>query len=63
MKLAEEPRWGRLGLEEHISSCSDGSSMEALRNKRWRSGVCRGVTGEEVGAGVEVLGIREEEVL
>lgn len=60
MKLAEEPRWGRLGLEEHISSRSDGSSMEALRNKRWRSGVCWGVTGEKVGAGVEVLGIREE---
>lgn len=46
-KLAEEPRRGRLGLEEQISTRSDDSSEEALRKRRWRSGVCRGVRGEE----------------
>lgn len=63
MKLAEEPGRGRLGLEEQISTRPEGSSEEALRNKRLRSGVCWGVRGEEVGAGVEVMGNREEKVL
>lgn len=55
MKLVEEPRRGRLGLEEQIPTRSDDSSEEALRNKRRRSGVCWGVMGEEV------MGSREEE--
>lgn len=34
VKLAEEPRCGRLGLEEQISTRSDFFSMEAVRNRR-----------------------------
>lgn len=39
---AEESRRGRLGLEQ-ISTWSEASSEETLRNRRWRSGVCCGV--------------------
>lgn len=66
MKLVEKLRRGRLGLEEQIPIRADDSSEEAPRNKRRRSGVCWGVRGVEVGAGVEVMGegvmgSREEE--
>lgn len=40
---AKEPRRGRLGLEEQMSTRSEDSSEEELRNKRLRSGVCWGV--------------------
>lgn len=53
-----EFRRGRLKTEEQTSTFS---SLELLRNKRCRSGVCRGVPGEEARAGVEVLWRREEE--
>lgn len=43
MKLGEESRRGMLGLEEEISTWSEDSSVEALRNRRWRSGVRWGV--------------------
>lgn len=56
-ELAKEPRRGRLGLEEQMSTRSEDSSEEELRNKRLRSGVCWGVCG------VEVMGSREEELL